>query len=175
MSDEIQSIIDDDRWPPAWMPIEKSKTFVRFVETGGWHDASCKWDGCIHFYKYDDEPLDPQNPDHHTSDVTYIHYCDIDEEIDRLKRLKAAAYSYFSEIDESHEFWKPPEEQGTPMLTKINNMWINPARVESIIVKDGALRISMHSGAIIDAIVSEDGVADQIAEIVNEAMKKNSQ
>lgn len=84
---------------PQWI-LEPSGTaedhWVDFVDPGGWYSASVKWDGCVHFYRYFNQPH-PQPKDDPTAYAQHLHICDIDEEIARLQALKAKAIEYFAE------------------------------------------------------------------------------
>lgn len=58
-----------------------------------WREASVKWDGCIHYYCFYNEP--GPKKDKHVAD--YFHICDIDEEIEWLQALKRKALEHFGE------------------------------------------------------------------------------
>lgn len=60
-------------------------------ENEGW-SASVKWDGCIHFNRYyNGMSIDDKTGE----DCDYIHICDVDEMIERLQELRAAAIVHF--------------------------------------------------------------------------------
>lgn len=63
-------------------------------EYGSWYEAHVRFDGCIHFYRQHNSPLE-QNKQGELRD--YLHICDIEDEIDRLQRLKALAVEQFGE------------------------------------------------------------------------------
>ena len=82
---------------PFWT-VNKDKTRDHWLELEdpcGWYKASVKWDGCIHFNRLHNVPL-PITEDHPQL-VDYIHYCNLDEEIERLKALRDEAVTFFGE------------------------------------------------------------------------------
>ena len=86
--------IDQSKTQDHWLElVEKSNGRV-------YHRASAKWDGCIHYTAWSNEGEGDTicGPD-------YIHICDIDEEIDRLKRLKAAAVEFFKDHHYFNDSW----------------------------------------------------------------------
>lgn len=68
------------------------------------YQATCKWDGCIHFNAYSNG----YGSDHECENeecpclVEYRHICDIDFEIKMLQELKEKAKEYFKDEEE----WK---------------------------------------------------------------------
>ena len=64
-----------------------------------YYRASVKWDGCIHYNKYHNGG----EGDEDSGD--YIHLCDLDEEIQRLQRLRKMAEAHF--VNHWYEEWKP--------------------------------------------------------------------
>ena len=83
-----------------WKVIkDKSKDYWLEVEDpDGWYSAIVKWDGCVHYNKVANEPLPITG--NHPQLVDYIHYCDLDDEIERLKSLRDIAEKYFNKEDE---------------------------------------------------------------------------
>lgn len=63
---------------------------------GVWYDAHVKWDGCIEFRRYFNEPRDLQT-DKPTDMVDHIHICDLDKMIEQLNQLKGKAKEHFGE------------------------------------------------------------------------------
>lgn len=59
----------------------------------GWYSASVKWDGCIQFARYFNEPM-PFTGEHPQL-ADSLHICDLDEEIKRLEKLREIAKSHF--------------------------------------------------------------------------------
>lgn len=81
----------------GWV-IDKKGTARYWVELktkDGWYQASVKWDGCIEFRRLHNVPL--PITDEHPQMVDQIHYCDIDEEIKRLEKLRDKAKEFFGE------------------------------------------------------------------------------
>jgi len=81
--------IDSEKTKDHWLELKDPE---------GWYSAVVKWDGCIHFNRYYNEPMDSEY--HKTTDqanVDYIHICDVDDMIARLKALKETALEYFGE------------------------------------------------------------------------------
>ncbi len=69
----------------------------------GWNWAEVKWDGCIDYYRVVNDPIPdgvtelPPEEEPAGRLIDYMHICDIDEEIERLQKLKAAAIAFFGE------------------------------------------------------------------------------
>ena len=61
-----------------------------------WYDADVRSDGCIDFTRYFNFPLDWPERDEDDVDC-YIHICDIDDFIARLKALKQMAIEHFGD------------------------------------------------------------------------------
>ena len=72
---------------------KKNKYLIELKDPEGWRSAAVKWDGCIHYYRYFNNPLDDENRD--DEDTDYIHICDIDDEIERLTQLRDIAKEHF--------------------------------------------------------------------------------
>jgi hypothetical protein len=67
---------------------------LELKDRDGWWSAIVKWDGCIHFYRYHNEPM--KDHGENVGDmVDYLHICDIDELINGLQELKARAIGKF--------------------------------------------------------------------------------
>jgi hypothetical protein len=82
----------------AWKPVDKKEYWLSLegVEYGStWYTAEVKWDGCIHFYHYFNEPFVRGERRNDNDPEDYIHICDIDGLIEKLQLLKAAAVSHF--------------------------------------------------------------------------------
>jgi hypothetical protein len=83
-----------------WKKVEE-KSLDHWLELddveSGWHYAVVKWDGCIHYNRYYNHPKQDQEarPEDELSD--YLHICDLDEEIERLRELKEHALAHFGE------------------------------------------------------------------------------
>src|SRR2546421_9301750 len=76
-----------------------SEYHLELVDPTGWHSATVKWDGCVNLWKYHNVPLQSRTglpQDEHREIVDYIHYCRIDDEIERLQLLKKMAVGYFA-------------------------------------------------------------------------------
>lgn len=67
-----------------WLEVE---------DPDGWRRAAVRRDGCIHYNRYFDRPLHMRDED--DDDPDYLHICDIDDEIARLRELKAEAIKHF--------------------------------------------------------------------------------
>jgi len=65
---------------PHWNIVEKQDHFLSAKDPDGWYSASVKWDGCIDFTRYFNEPNGEMKDS--------IHICDIDDMIARLQALK---------------------------------------------------------------------------------------
>ncbi len=68
-------------------------TRLELEDVDGWYKATVKWDGCVDFSRIHNVPLPITGE--HPQIVDNIHYCDIDEEIERLQELRARAKDYF--------------------------------------------------------------------------------
>lgn len=83
MSDQWE--VDQEKTKDHWLEV------VEKQEDGPvYRRAVAKWDGCVHYYRFYNggEGVDDEGAD-------YIHICNIDEEIDRLQRLKEMAKVHF--------------------------------------------------------------------------------
>ena len=83
------------KFEPYWkINEEKTQSHWLVVEdTKGWYSAIVKWDGCVDFTRVHNLPLPIQEDSNQL--VDHIHYCDIDEEIERLIALKKKAIEFF--------------------------------------------------------------------------------
>lgn len=63
--------------------------WLELVDSEGWYRAIAKWDGCIEYYRYYNNPLG--------ENCERIHFCDIDDEIERFRELKYLAKNHFGE------------------------------------------------------------------------------
>uniref|UniRef100_A0A6M3LDW4 Uncharacterized protein n=1 Tax=viral metagenome TaxID=1070528 RepID=A0A6M3LDW4_9ZZZZ len=79
-------IINKEKTQDHWLEIE---------DEDGWYLAVVKWDGCVNFNRLHNVPLPVTND--HPQLVDYIHYCDLDEEIERLQLLRAKAKEFFGD------------------------------------------------------------------------------
>lgn len=87
------------------IPEKTAPHWLEIVATDGWRRAIFKWDGCIHYYRIFNTPIE-QNGEpirsfekaEEEDDTSYIHICDIDEEIARLQALKAIGTKFFGEV-----------------------------------------------------------------------------
>jgi hypothetical protein len=68
---------------------------LRLVDPEGWYEAYVKWDGCVDFMRLHNVPL-PYTGEP-TQGRDYIHFCDLDEEIERLQALRELARLEFGE------------------------------------------------------------------------------
>ena len=75
------------------VPEKTHEYWLEVKDPDGWYSASIKFDGCIHYHRYYNSPMD--TPDRDEEDVDYIHICDIDGEIERLRSLKLMALGFF--------------------------------------------------------------------------------
>lgn len=78
--------------------IDKEKTEDHWLEVNdpkGWYHAVVKWDGCVHLNRLHNVPLPITNK--HPQLVDYIHFCNLDEEIERLQNLRDKAKEFFGE------------------------------------------------------------------------------
>jgi len=79
-----------------WEIINKKEHWLEIQEPGGWYSASLKWDGCIDFNRYYNDPKYYQEAhpsDNNLSD--YLHICDIDDMIKRLEKLRDIGKKHF--------------------------------------------------------------------------------
>ena len=72
-----------------------SEYFTDFRDPEGWYKAHVKRDGCVEFTRFFNVPaaLDDFAPD--TYD--HIHICDLDDFIERLQALRAAAIEHYGD------------------------------------------------------------------------------
>lgn len=82
-----------DKTKPHWLEAQS---------LDGCRRAIIKWDGCIHYYRIFNMPLEQDGTQLRTlqeaeadDDVGYIHLCDIDEEIARLQALRELALQFY--------------------------------------------------------------------------------
>ena len=78
------------------IPEKTDRLWLEVKEPDGWYTAICKWDGCVHFYRYHNVPY-PQPEDDKMALDDYIHYCSLDEEIERLTKLRDKAREFFED------------------------------------------------------------------------------
>jgi len=75
--------------------------WINAREPNGWYVARVKYDGCVDFYRYHNQPCPPEctggEEQPHPTMIDYIHLCDIDQEIERLQALKKLAMEKFGE------------------------------------------------------------------------------
>lgn len=81
--------VDKDNTKEHWLELSD--------EDGSYH-ASVKWDGCIHFDRYENIPatIDPERKGPGCCD-SYIHICNVDDMIARLQALKQEALLHFGD------------------------------------------------------------------------------
>lgn len=60
-----------------------------------WAKADVKWDGCIDLTTVSNEPYTINKPANESQCEDYIHICNIDRQIERLKQLKLTAQGHF--------------------------------------------------------------------------------
>lgn len=69
--------------------------WLELRDPDGWWHADVRFDGCIHLYRAynsplkEDETTDQRPTDDPHYELDYLHICDLDETIERLKALKA--------------------------------------------------------------------------------------
>ena len=76
--------------------IDREKTedhWLELKDPDGWYQATVRWDGCIHYERVYNAPLPITGEHPQSSD--YIHFCDIDSEIERLEKLRDMAREFF--------------------------------------------------------------------------------
>lgn len=116
MSNKAISVVDPrlpDRWEAieheeatddastdgvAWrgIPEKTQEHWLEVEDPEGWYSAAIRFDGCIHFHRYYNTPKHLQTEGDKDSDMTdYLHICDIDDMISRLRTLKALAVAHF--------------------------------------------------------------------------------
>ena len=95
--------------------IDAKKTADHWLElTGGdarspedvWYSVVAKWDGCVDFRRYYNDPNG--SPNRKADDSDYIHICDIDEMIADLQEIKRMAQEHFA--GKSGEGYWPTDE-----------------------------------------------------------------
>jgi hypothetical protein len=74
----------------SWEEVKSEDHWLEVKDPDGWYSAVVKWDGCIHYMTYSNEPMsqDEENQD-------YLHICDIQGEIDRLYSLLQVARKHY--------------------------------------------------------------------------------
>lgn len=73
--------INEEKTQDHWLEVQDPE---------GWRSAVVRFDGCIHYYRYYNEPFSKR-------DVDYLHICSIDDEIERLTALRKEAIEFFGE------------------------------------------------------------------------------
>lgn len=68
-----------------WKITKAEDHWLEVEDPEGWYSATIKWDGCVHFNRYFNEPM--HSPSRSDEDIDYIHYCDLEQEIRRLQAL----------------------------------------------------------------------------------------
>jgi hypothetical protein len=71
--------------------------WLEVVDEEGWYAAYMKWDGCMGYTRYFNEPLSNK-----ADDCDSIHICDLDDEIERLIQLRDMAKAHFK----NHHYYK---------------------------------------------------------------------
>jgi hypothetical protein len=79
-----------------WIDLISQDT-VNGSSDDNWREASVKWDGCIQYNRFFNEPGPSKGENSHPQLEDGMHICDIDEEIAWLQALKAAAIKHFGE------------------------------------------------------------------------------
>ena len=82
----IKQLSIGDYWKLV-KPFDESENFAELVNPDGFYRAVIKWDGCVHFYKFDNG-TDLEDENWRDAECTYIHYCSLDEEIKTLMTLR---------------------------------------------------------------------------------------
>jgi len=75
------------------IPDKTKEHWLEVKDPEGWWSAVVKKDGCVHLNRYYGSPMSDQNE----NETDYIHICDIDDAIERLKALKQMALAHFGE------------------------------------------------------------------------------
>ena len=75
-----------------WQTVDKSQYWIKVQDPEGWYEATIKGDGCINLQRFFNKPLN-KDPD----SSNYLHICDIDTLIERLKALKQIAVAEWGE------------------------------------------------------------------------------
>ena len=78
-----------------WKLTDKTDATFDVIDQEGWYSAFVKWDGCVEFQSYFNNPKHLQTPEDLQDNVDQIHICDIDEMIEILQSLKKVAQEYF--------------------------------------------------------------------------------
>lgn len=74
--------------------VEKTQDhWLEIEDEDGWSSAQVKWDGCIHYSQYFNNPIHDKkrNP----QDTDTLHICDIDAFIKELQEIKRLAQEHF--------------------------------------------------------------------------------
>lgn len=69
-----------------WELIDSNEAYAELVHPDGFYRATVRWDGCVHFYKAEDGANLKEGD--WQMESTYIHYCNLDEEIKTLMTLR---------------------------------------------------------------------------------------
>lgn len=85
--------------PSMWVETGKykSEAVIEFRDPDGFWSAFVKWDGCIHLHHRSMFPAGEEASEFtEDQDIDHIHLCGgLDEMIERLQQLKAAAEKHF--------------------------------------------------------------------------------
>jgi hypothetical protein len=77
------------------IPEKTDESWLELRDPDGFYKAGVKWDGCVHFDRYYNAPLDDET--RRPEDRDYIHICDVEREIERLQALLVEARKHFGE------------------------------------------------------------------------------
>lgn len=83
---------------PEYLVNKNEHCYVDFdykTDLGVWETAGVRWDGCINLVRYFNNAADDES--RKVDDCDVMHICDIDETIQLLQELKAAAIEYYGE------------------------------------------------------------------------------
>jgi hypothetical protein len=81
---------------PLWQEsdeADKRETILSLTDGEGWWSADVRFDGCVHLWRYANEPKGEPGRDDGCDD--YMHICDIDDFIARLTELRDRARERF--------------------------------------------------------------------------------
>lgn len=80
--------------------IDQSQTneyLLHLRDPEDWYEACVKWDGCVNFYQAYNEPLPEKITTLDTSDISYIHICNLEDHIKRLQDIHKKALEHFGQ------------------------------------------------------------------------------
>ena len=84
---------------PPWevVPEQTKEHWLELRDPEGWWEAFVKWDGCGEIYRAFNVPftIDPRGSRQGLAEEDALHFCDLDDLIDRLHALKAEALKHF--------------------------------------------------------------------------------